>query len=61
MVRDRTVTSWPSLKTDLRNAGARWEDREVVVCTSGPGVLITSRMPDDLKAFDQAAVDAFAE
>lgn len=61
VVRDRTVTSWPSLKTDLRNAGARWEDREVVVCTSGPGVLITSRMPDDLKAFDQAAVDAFAE
>ncbi|MEU0521529.1 type 1 glutamine amidotransferase domain-containing protein [Streptosporangium sp. NPDC006007] len=61
VVRGRTVTSWPSLKTDLRNAGARWEDREVVVCTSGPGTLITSRMPDDLKAFDQAAVDAFAE
>ncbi|GII02037.1 type 1 glutamine amidotransferase domain-containing protein [Planobispora takensis] len=60
VVRDRTVTSWPSLKTDLRNAGATWVDREVVVCTGGSSPLITSRKPDDLKAFCQAAVDAFA-
>jgi protease I len=60
VVRDRTVTSWPSLQTDLRNAGATWQDREVVVCDSGPNILITSRKPDDLKAFNQAVVDAFS-
>ena len=37
VVRGRTITSWPSLQTDLRNAGASWVDEEVVVCTSGPG------------------------
>jgi protease I len=46
----RTVTSWPSLKTDLINAGARWVDREVVV----DGNLITSRNPGDLSAFSTA-------
>lgn len=60
VVRGRTVTSWPSLKTDLRNAGATWQDKEVIVCTSGPNKLVTSRKPDDLKAFNQAAVDAFS-
>ncbi|OUC96437.1 type 1 glutamine amidotransferase domain-containing protein [Streptosporangium minutum] len=60
VVRGRKVTSWPSLRTDLRNAGADWEDREVVICTSGPNTLVTSRKPDDLKAFCQAATDAFA-
>ncbi|WP_433379828.1 DJ-1/PfpI family protein [Streptosporangium sp. CA-115845] len=60
MVRGRTVTSWPSLATDLRNAGASWADHEVVICTSGPNTLITSRRPDDLKAFCQAAIDAFS-
>lgn len=60
VVRGRTLTSWPSLKTDLRNAGAEWVDREVVVCTKGSNMLVTSRMPDDLKAFDQATIDAFA-
>jgi len=60
VVRDRKVTSWPSLRTDLRNAGATWEDNEVVICTSGPNTLITSRKPDDLKAFCQAATDAFS-
>ncbi|GIH94807.1 type 1 glutamine amidotransferase domain-containing protein [Planobispora siamensis] len=59
VVRGRTVTSWPSLQTDLRNAGATWVDQEVMVCTEGPNPLITSRKPDDLKAFCQAAVDAF--
>ncbi|MBB2913599.1 protease I [Streptosporangium becharense] len=54
VVRGRTLTSWPSLQTDLRNAGATWEDREVVVCAGGPNTLVTSRKPDDLKAFCQA-------
>jgi protease I len=59
VVRGRTLTSWPSLQTDLRNAGARWVDDEVVVCTSGPGPLISSRKPDDLPAFIKAMADAF--
>ncbi|MGP3964589.1 type 1 glutamine amidotransferase domain-containing protein [Nonomuraea sp. 3N208] len=61
VVRGRTLTSWPSLQTDLRNAGATWVDQEVVVCTDGPNTLVTSRKPDDLKAFCQAATDAFGE
>jgi protease I len=56
VVRGRRVTSWPSLKTDLRNAGAEWVDEEVVV----DGNLVTSRKPDDLPAFNEAAVAAFA-
>ncbi|MFC6887221.1 type 1 glutamine amidotransferase domain-containing protein [Actinomadura yumaensis] len=59
VVSGRTVTSWPSLQTDLRNAGATWVDREVVTCEGGPNVLVTSRKPDDLKAFGQAAVEIF--
>jgi protease I len=51
LVRGRTLTSWPSLQTDIRNAGGNWVDEEVQVCTSGPNVLITSRKPDDLPAF----------
>ena len=54
VVRGRTVTSWPSLRTDLRNAGATWEDREVVV----DGNLITSRNPGDLPAFTAALASA---
>jgi protease I len=53
-VTGRTVTSWPSLRTDLVNAGGTWVDREVVV----DGNLITSRNPDDLPAFAAALVDA---
>ncbi|MEV3978099.1 type 1 glutamine amidotransferase domain-containing protein [Nonomuraea sp. NPDC049758] len=60
VVRGRTLTSWPSLQTDLRNAGATWKDQEVMVCTDGPNTLVTSRKPDDLKAFCQAATDAFS-
>lgn len=52
----RTVTSWPSLKTDLINAGAHWVDREVVV----DGNLITSRKPDDLVAFTNAILEELA-
>jgi protease I len=47
-VRGKTVTSWPSLRTDLRNAGANWVDKDVAV----DGNLITSRKPDDLPAFN---------
>jgi protease I len=55
VVSGRTVTSWPSLKTDLENAGAQWVDREVV----RDGKLITSRKPDDLPAFDREMVALF--
>lgn len=57
VVRDRTVTSWPSLKTDLKNAGAHWVD-EACVCDQG---LVTSRKPDDLDAFCEKAIEEFAE
>jgi len=50
VVRGKTVTSWPSVKTDLKNAGATWVDREVVA----DGNLITSRKPADLPAFSEA-------
>ena len=56
----RTLTSWPSLQTDLRNAGATWVDEEVVVDTNGPGPLVTSRNPDDLPAFGKKIVEVFA-
>ena len=52
----RTLTSWPSLRTDLRNAGADWVDEELVV----DGNLITSRKPDDLPAFNEALLELFA-
>ena len=57
VVHDRVVTSWPSLKTDLINAGATWVDQPVV-CDQG---LVTSRRPDDLQAFCQKAIEEFAE
>jgi protease I len=57
VVRGRTLTSWPSLKTDLRNAGATWVDREVVVDQG----LVTSRKPDDLPAFCSKLVEEIAE
>ena len=56
VVRGRRMTSWPSLQTDLRNAGAEWVDEEVVV----DGNLVTSRKPDDLPAFSKAIVEQFA-
>jgi len=59
LVRDRTLTSWPSLRTDIENAGGNWVDEEVVVCTDGPNVLVTSRKPDDLKAFCAEMTDVF--
>jgi protease I len=56
VVRGRSLTSWPSLKTDLRNAGATWEDREVVVDDN----LITSRNPDDIPAFTRELTAALS-
>jgi protease I len=53
----RKVTSWPSLQTDLRNAGAQWIDEEVVVDQG----LVTSRKPDDIPAFNQKMVEEFKE
>jgi protease I len=60
LVAGRTLTSWPSLQTDLRNAGAYWVDREVVVCRLGINTLITSRKPDDLDAFCREFTAEFA-
>jgi protease I len=53
-VRGKTVTSWPSLKTDLKNAGAKWVDQEVVT----DGQFIFSRKPDDIPAFNRAVIEA---
>ncbi|MFF3290970.1 type 1 glutamine amidotransferase domain-containing protein [Streptomyces sp. NPDC003023] len=61
VVRGRTMTSWPSLRTDLRNAGAEWVDEKVQVCENAPGTLITSRKPDDLEAFCEAFTAVFAK
>ena len=57
VVDERTVTSWPSIRTDLENAGARVVDQEVVI----DGKLITSRKPDDIPAFNQAIIAALTE
>ena len=57
VVRGRELTSWPSLRTDLINAGAHWVDREVVVDRG----LVTSRWPDDLPAFTKKMIEEFAE
>ncbi|QCX74467.1 General stress protein 18 [Streptomyces sp. YIM 121038] len=61
VVRGRTLTSWPSLRTDIRNAGGEWVDQEVQVCTAGDNVLVTSRKPDDLPAFCRALTDALGK
>jgi protease I len=53
----RTLTSWPSLRTDLINAGANWVDEEVVVDQG----LVTSRKPDDIPAFNAKMIEEFAE
>lgn len=55
LLRGRRVTSYPSIQTDLKNAGAEWTDKEVVVDAG----LITSRSPDDLDAFNTTAIRAF--
>jgi protease I len=55
-VKGKTMTSWPSLKTDLTNAGAKWVDEQVVV----DGDLVTSRKPDDLPAFNRKMIELFS-
>lgn len=57
MLNERNMTSYPSLKTDLKNAGVIWEDKEVVVDNG----LVTSRRPDDLPAFNEKMIEEFAE
>jgi protease I len=56
LAQGRMVTSYPSIQTDLRNAGANWVDQEVVTDHG----LVTSRRPDDIPAFNQAMIEAFA-
>jgi protease I len=56
-VKGRRMTSWPSLKTDLINAGAEWVDEEAVV----DGNLVTSRKPDDIPAFNREMIKLFAQ
>jgi protease I len=60
LVAGRTVTSSPSLQSDLRNAGAYWVDRDVVVCRQGINTLLTGRGPDDLDVFCEKLVDVCA-
>jgi|SRR5689334_18339700 len=55
-LKGRRITSWPSLKTDLRNAGANWVDEQVVV----DGNLVSSRKPDDIPAFNRAIAELFS-
>jgi protease I len=61
LVRGRTLTSWPSLKADIRNAGGNWVDAEVQVCANGPNTIVTSRKPDDLPAFCEHLVKEFQQ
>jgi protease I len=56
-VRGKTITSWPSLKTDLKNAGATWQDKEVI----RDGNLVTSRKPDDIPAFNKEMIRLIEE
>lgn len=56
-VKGRTLTSWPSLQTDLKNAGAKWVDQEVATDNG----LVTSRKPDDIPAFNKKMIEEFAE
>jgi protease I len=57
VVRNRKLTSWPSLQTDIRNAGGNWVDEKVVVDQG----LVTSRKPDDIPAFNAKMIEEFAE
>src|SRR6476660_5916322 len=57
VVRGRTLTSWPAIKTDVRNAGGSWVDADVVVDNG----LVTSRKPDDIPAFNEKMIEEFCE
>jgi len=60
LVEGKTLTSWPSLQTDIRNAGGEWQDSEVVTSDAGGYPLVTSRKPDDLDAFNDTLTDVFS-
>jgi protease I len=60
VVAGKTLTSWPSLRTDIRNAGGDWRDEQVVLSPEQGFDLVTSRKPDDLDAFDKQLVKTFA-
>jgi protease I len=60
VVEGRTMTSWPSLRTDIVNAGGTWVDQEVIVDTEGPNTIVSSRKPDDLPAFCSAMIGAMS-
>ncbi|HEX4820546.1 MAG TPA: type 1 glutamine amidotransferase domain-containing protein [Acidimicrobiales bacterium] len=60
-VRNRTITSWPSLQTDIRNAGGHWVDEQVKVCPGKENVMVSSRKPDDLPAFNATLIEQFAK
>ena len=60
VVRGRTLTSWPSVQTDIRNAGGNWVDEEVVVDSNGPNTIVSSRKPADLPAFCRTLVEVFS-
>lgn len=60
VLRGRTITSWPSLQTDIRNAGGTWVDAAVHVDTEGPGPIVSSRKPDDLPEFSRTFVAQLA-
>lgn len=60
VVRDRVLTSWPSVQTDIRNAGGTWVDEKVKVCDHGPNLLVSSRNPDDLPAFIDKMLEVFS-
>lgn len=59
VVRGRAITSWPSVATDIVNAGGNWVDESVVVCSGGPNTLVSSRNPDDLPDFCAAITTEF--
>jgi protease I len=61
LVPGRRLTSWPSLRTDLTNAGADWVDEVVVVDTNGPNTIVSSRKPDDLPRFCEQLVQVFSQ
>ncbi|MEV0169938.1 type 1 glutamine amidotransferase domain-containing protein [Streptomyces sp. NPDC050803] len=61
VVRGRVLTSWPSLATDVRNAGGTWVDEQVKICDRGRSKLVTSRKPGDLKAFRETFLEVFAK
>ena len=61
LVAGKTLTSWPSLQTDIRNAGGEWRDEQVFLCPRQGFDLVTSRKPDDLDAFCQQLIKTFAK